>query len=232
MRFRCSVILRIARCSRLGSKRPPIGLTAGASGYGLSMGFHVDTSPLDAVRTSLETAREAGDIWVGAMTLSTVSAAGDISARIVYLKAIDATGFVFTSSAPTRKTEDLSAVPRCALTFWWPVLGRQVRAVCDAKMLDDVDRRALFDERPQAHRAATLASPQGTPIDDLEDIRVRAAEFARTGHVDCPGDEQFVAYCLVPSIVELWDRDDADRLHQRTEWRRDGTAWSRRQLAP
>lgn len=188
--------------------------------------------PLAQLRTWMDDARDAGDVWVGAMTLSTVSASGDVSARVVYLKELDDRGFVFSSSGPTRKTDDLAANAGCALTFWWPVIGRQVRVVCRAERLDDAQRRRLFEERPPAHRAVTLASRQGEPIVGVDEVADRARALLDEGALDCPPADQFVAYRAVPSIIEFWERSDEDRLHRRTEWRELDGAWSSRRLAP
>src|SRR5262245_58977319 len=61
-----------------------------------------------------------------AMTLSTVSAEGQISARIVLLKGVDERGFIFFTNYESRKSRDLIANPRAALTFYWSSLNRQV----------------------------------------------------------------------------------------------------------
>jgi len=53
------------------------------------------------------------------MTLATVDAAGAPSARIVLLKGIDQSGFVFYTNYQSRKGRELAANPRASLVFHW-----------------------------------------------------------------------------------------------------------------
>lgn len=62
-----------------------------------------------------------------AMTLATVGADGQPSARIVLLKGMDADGFTFFTNYESRKGVDLLANPRAALLFHWVQLELQVR---------------------------------------------------------------------------------------------------------
>ena len=62
-----------------------------------------------------------------AMTLATVDANGQPSARIVLLKGMDENGFTFFTNYESRKGLDLEANPRAALLFHWVQLERQVR---------------------------------------------------------------------------------------------------------
>ena len=60
---------------------------------------------------------------LNSMTLATVSAAGQPSARIVLLKGVDARGFVFFTNYASRKGVDLAANPVAALLFHWVELN-------------------------------------------------------------------------------------------------------------
>src|SRR5260221_5306851 len=81
----------------------------------------------ETMRESLEETGVAGypfqqfDLWfdaavkpqiamVNAMTLATVSAAGQPAARIVLLKGVDARGFVFYTDYKSRKGRELSSI--------------------------------------------------------------------------------------------------------------------------
>src|SRR3989338_7285057 len=55
---------------------------------------------------------------VNAMTLASVSASGQPSARIVLLKEADQAGFVFYTNYESRKGRGLAAKPRAALLFF------------------------------------------------------------------------------------------------------------------
>src|SRR5690606_15320859 len=59
-----------------------------------------------------------------AMTLSTVSAEGRPSARIVLLKGVTKDGFLFYTNYESRKGKELAMHPFAALTFFWVDLER------------------------------------------------------------------------------------------------------------
>jgi len=61
-----------------------------------------------------------------AMALATVSADGRPRARMVLLKAYDASGFTFYTNRTSRKASDLAEVPRASLLFPWYAIQRQV----------------------------------------------------------------------------------------------------------
>ena len=61
-----------------------------------------------------------------AMTVSTSSPSGDVTARTLLLKDVD-DAFWFASSALSPKGRQLAENPRVALTFFWRAQGRQVR---------------------------------------------------------------------------------------------------------
>ena len=70
-------------------------------------------------------ASETGDATAAA--LATADASGRPSARMVLLKDVDESGFVFFTNYDSRKARDLEANPRAALCFHWPSLGAQAR---------------------------------------------------------------------------------------------------------
>ena len=71
--------------------------------------------------------RAAGLYEPNAMVVSTVSAEGQPSSRMVLLKGFSEAGFVFFTNQASRKGVELAAEPRCALLFPWHPLERQVR---------------------------------------------------------------------------------------------------------
>ncbi|MBC7645389.1 MAG: pyridoxamine 5'-phosphate oxidase family protein, partial [Thermoleophilia bacterium] len=95
-----------------------------------------ERDPMALLRQWQNEARLGGETAPDEVVLSTVSAAGDPSARMVSAKAITSDGIVFGTRLGTRKVADLAANPRCAFTFWWPSLDRSVRVACTASALD------------------------------------------------------------------------------------------------
>ena len=98
--------------------------------------------PIEEFRSWLGAAAAAGEAESGtAMTLATADRAGRPSARIVLLKAVDASGFRFFTNRDSRKGAELGANPSAALCFHWPRLERQVRVEGTVALLADAEAR-------------------------------------------------------------------------------------------
>jgi pyridoxamine 5'-phosphate oxidase len=83
--------------------------------------------PVELFLGWLTEAVEAGVPDAHAMTLSTVGEDGGPDARVLILKNVDADGWQFAVHAGSPKGRQLADLPRAALTFYWPLQGRQVR---------------------------------------------------------------------------------------------------------
>lgn len=188
--------------------------------------------PLQILADWLEQAREAGVPAPAAMTLTTVSADGRPSARVVSLKRLEAGALVFTTGLWTRKAKELLGNPRVAAVFYWPTLGRQVRVEGRAEIAERELAEELFAARPRSHRLQTLVSRQGETIDELAQLRTRfEALRSETGEgaVPCPND--WGAIRITPDAVEFWV-EGADRLHERLYYRPGPEGWHCSRLAP
>jgi pyridoxamine 5'-phosphate oxidase len=86
-------------------------------------------NPLQQFRAWFDEALQSQVMDPNAMSLSTASPTGDPSVRMVLLKELDASGFVFFTQYDSPKGRDLALNPRAALLFYWAELERQVRIV-------------------------------------------------------------------------------------------------------
>ena len=178
-----------------------------------------------------EAARASGTPEPNAMTLSTVSAEGAPSARVVLLKGVDR-GFVFYTNRESRKGRELDAAGVAALTFWWPPLERQVRIEGTAERIADAASDAYFQSRPRGSRLGAWASPQSEAIPDRSVLDARLAEATeRFADGDVERPPFWGGYRVVPSAVEFW-QGRPSRLHDRFLYRREGDAWTVGRLAP
>ena len=104
---------------------------------------------------------DAVDAGIGepnAMVVSTVSAAGLPSSRMVLLKGYDEEGFVFFTNYASHKAADLEANPACALLLPWHDLQRQVRVDGTARRVDRSVSEEYFATRPRESRLGAWAS--------------------------------------------------------------------------
>jgi len=190
------------------------------------------TDPLAILGRWLGEAREAGEPAADAMTLTTATASGAPSARVVTLKRLEAGALVFTTALWTRKAEEMRGNPRVAAVFHWPARGRQVRIEGRGEIAERELAEELFAARPRDHQLQALASRQGETIDGVGPLRNRLEHLrAETADrpIECPPD--WGAFRIVPDRVELWE-EAPDRLHDRRLYESDGHGWHLSHLAP
>ena len=82
--------------------------------------------PVDLFGAWLRVAVEDGVPEPHAMTLSTSDASGTPDARVLILKELDERGWWFATGDEGTKSIQLADQPSTALTFYWPLVARQV----------------------------------------------------------------------------------------------------------
>lgn len=167
-----------------------------------------------------------------AMTLATVDADGQPSARIVLLKGLDASGFTFFTNYESRKGLDLLANPRAALLFHWVQLERQVRIEGEVRKVDEAESDAYFASRPLGSRLGAWASEQSREVASRAVLEQREADFRQRFGDEPPRPPHWGGYRLMPNWIEFW-QGRASRLHDRIGYRRqDDGSWRIVRLSP
>jgi pyridoxamine 5'-phosphate oxidase len=168
-----------------------------------------------------------------AMVLSTASAEGRPSARMVLLKGFAADGFRFFTNAASRKGRDLAANPACSLLFPWHQLERQVRVEGTATPLPAADVAAYFAVRPRGSQLGAWASHQSRPVAGRGDLEAAYDEVAARypDPEPVPVPEEWGGYLVRPEAVEFW-QGRPGRMHDRLVYTRSGDRWSTTRLAP
>jgi len=177
-------------------------------------------------------AQEARVEEVNAMTLATASSDGAPSARIVLLKAFDASGFVFFTDYRSRKGEELEANPRAALVFFWSELERQVRITGSVTRTSAKESASYFRTRPLGSRLGAWVSHQSLVIPSRTPLEtgMREAE-ARFSGGEVPLPPHWGGYRVAPQAIEFWQGRES-RLHDRIRYSRDGERWKVERLSP
>jgi len=169
-----------------------------------------------------------------ALTLSTVSATGQPSSRVVLLKGLpDEAGFLFYSNYDSRKGQELAARPLAAINFFWPGLERQVRVEGRIEKAPETLSTEYFQSRPRSSQLGAWASPQSQVIANREELEAREAHVAEEfGAQDpLPRPDNWGGYILKPHRLEFW-QGRPSRLHDRIVYELEGQGWKRSRLAP
>ena len=167
-----------------------------------------------------------------AMTLATVSADGQPSARMVLLKGVDARGFTFFTNYDSRKGEELAANPRASLLFYWRSVERQVRVEGRVERVGDAESDAYFVTRPIEARWSAYASPQSRPVQGRSDLDGRVEEARQQFGAGVPRPAWWGGFRVRPHAYEFW-QGRQNRLHDRLRYEsQDGSTWLRHRLAP
>ncbi len=167
-----------------------------------------------------------------AMAVSSVSADGKPSSRMVLLKGIEDGGFKFFTNYKSRKGQELDGNPNMAMLFFWPELERQVRIEGKATRVKASESDIYFNSRPLESRIGAIISPQSKVISgraELEKEYLRVAEINRLEEITRP--DYWGGYVVIPDSIEFW-QGRSGRLHDRIRFRKDGSNWIKERLAP
>lgn len=192
----------------------------------------VRADPIDQFRDWFRTARRVGVPMANAMTIATVGAAGQPSARMVLLKGADARGFVFFTNYESRKAGELEANPKVALVFHWTELFRQVRVEGTVQRVTREESDAYFQSRPRGSRIGAWASRQSSVLASRGELESKVRAVARQyadGPVPLP--PFWGGYRVVPDRMEFW-QGRPSRLHDRLCYVHEGGRWSLSRLSP
>ncbi|MFJ5262641.1 pyridoxal 5'-phosphate synthase [Streptomyces sp. NPDC088387] len=190
--------------------------------------------PVDLFLGWLREAVAAGVPDPHAMTLSTIGDDGGPDARVLILKNVDADGWQFAVHAHSPKGRQLADRPQAALTFYWPLLGRQVRVRGAVEPASAEQSAADLLARAASARAEALLGRQS---EHLASAGERDQAFrAALARIDSEPDlviPEWTLYTLVPGEIEFWQADKG-RVHDRLRYERDdrGTPWERHRLWP
>jgi pyridoxamine 5'-phosphate oxidase len=192
----------------------------------------VNASPIDQFKIWVEEAHQSKVHEWNAMNLSTVRADGRPNSRIVLLKDVD-TGLVFFTNYNSAKGKELENNPFAAITFFWPVLERQVRFMGKVSKITSEESDEYFFSRPFASQIGAWASPQSEVIPDRTFLEEKEAKLLREiNEKTIVRPEHWGGYRLVPEEVEFW-QGRSSRLHDRIHYQKEGEAsWKIERLAP
>lgn len=188
--------------------------------------------PFVLYRQWLDEAVRAELLDATALTLATASPDAEPAARIVLLKDVTPSGFVFFTNYESAKGAHLEANPRAALVSFWADLERQVRITGTVTRVAAAVSDEYFHSRPLDSQLGAWASPQSRPIANRAALEARMDEVtAEYAGREIPRPPHWGGYEVTASTIEFW-QGRPNRLHDRLRYVRESSGWRLERLAP
>lgn len=150
-----------------------------------------------------------------AMSLSTLGADGYPKTRVVLLKRFTHEGFIFYTNYQSEKGKAMEEHPEVCLSFFWPVLERQVIIKGRAERLAQNLSEGYFESRPRGSQLGAWASDQSQAVASREFLEERLKHFENEYEgKEVPKPPQWGGYLVRPVSLEFW-QGRPNRLHDR-----------------
>ena len=191
-------------------------------------------NPVEQFKGWLDEAMATNTPEPTAMNLATYCPEQGLSSRMVLLKRVDESGFVFYTNYDSRKAQDLSAFSIAARGVWWGVLERQVRGEGRVARVSQQESDAYFQSRPRGSQIGAIASRQSAVIDTYKQLR-QQVETLTSKYKDftvIPRPECWGGYRVIPHAIEFW-QGRPSRLHDRLRYKKKAQGdWLIERLSP
>lgn len=182
-------------------------------------GIFAGDNPFELARNWLAEAEAVEPNDPNAIALATVDAAGMPNSRMVLLKEIEESGFVFYTNYGSAKAQEIEASGAAAFVMHWKTLRRQIRVRGTVTREEGPQADAYYASRSLKSRLGAWASHQSQPLTSRAALMAEVAKITAT-HGPSPKRPPFWGgYRICPTEIEFW-ADGPFRLHDRFRWRR------------
>lgn len=189
--------------------------------------------PMEQFKLWWDAAIESEILEPNAMTLATVNADGQPSARIVLLKELRQKGFIFYTNYKSQKAQDIKKNKKVALVFLWKELQRQVRVEGVIKKISEADSLKYAQTRPIKSQMGAWVSQQSKVIKSRKKLEAKMDHLMEEyGDQDAmPKPPHWGGYIVKPTAIEFW-QGRRSRLHDRFRYRKVKKGWKIERLSP
>lgn len=196
-------------------------------------GIFAGDDPFDIARRWLAEAEQSEINDPNAIALSTVDESGMPNTRMVLLKEVETTAFVFYTNYESTKAREIEGAGKAAFVAHWKSLRRQIRVRGHVTREGGAQADAYYASRSLKSRLGAWASAQSRPLDSRASLMAKVARITAQKGTNPERPSFWGGYRITPIEIEFW-ADGAFRLHDRFAWRRDGVdaAWVVTRLNP
>lgn len=196
-------------------------------------GIFAGSDPFEIACKWLDAASEVEPNDPTAMALATVDENGMPNARMVLLKEIEPSAFVFYTNYESKKAEELGNSGQAAFVIHWKSIRRQIRVRGLVEREDGPKADAYFATRGLQSRLGAWASKQSQPLSSRGALMAKVAKVTAQHGTNPPRPPFWGGFRITPLEIEFW-ADGAHRLHDRFRWRREtiDSEWNIQRLNP
>ncbi len=196
-------------------------------------GIFAGEDPFVICRRWLDEAGKTEPSDPNAIALATVDTDGLPDVRMVLLKEIEASAFLFYTNYDSTKSREIAANRKAAFVLHWKSLRRQIRVRGLTSREDGPRADAYYASRSLKSRLGAWASQQSRPLGSRMALMAEVAKVTATHGPNPKRPPFWGGFRLVPLEIEFW-ADGPFRLHDRFRWRRNGPDenWEIQRLNP
>jgi pyridoxamine 5'-phosphate oxidase len=196
-------------------------------------GIFAGNDPFQIARDWLVEAEKVEPNDPNAIALATVDASGLPNVRMVLLKEIEESAFVFYTNFGSAKGQEIAESGKAAFVLHWKSLRRQIRVRGLTSREDGPQADAYFASRSLKSRLGAWASDQSQPLSSRAALVAEVAKVTAQHGLTPSRPPFWGGIRITPLEVEFW-ADGAFRLHDRFRWKRpdSGASWQIDRLNP
>ena len=193
---------------------------------------NLDNNPINFFIKWFEDALSINKEQANSCVLSTVNSNNKPESRVVLLKSVNDSGFVFFTNYNSQKSINIKNNNHVAINFFWHELERQVRIRGTAKKMDEKSSDEYFASRPRESQIGAWISQQSKEIpldynfkDELDSLNTKFS----SKKIDRPS--YWGGYIIHAYKIEFW-QGRPSRLHDRILYEFNDKVWRKKRLSP
>lgn len=180
-------------------------------------GIFAGDDPIALVKDWLAEATKTEINDPNAATMASVDEQGRPNMRIVLIKEIDPTSFVFYTNYDSVKGREILSSGYASFCLHWKSLRRQIRVRGTVEKEDGPQADAYYASRPYMSRIGAHASLQSQSLPARHILSQRFDTISERFPDSPPRPENWGGIRVVPYEIEFW-ADGKGRLHDRFRW--------------